>query len=93
MYQHIMTYCVEQSKTDKTTFCDNCPGQNRNRFLMKMLSIVLHNTVNTMTIELIFLTKGHTQNENDSVHSCVEAAKKGITVYAPGEWLAVVQST
>ena len=43
------------------------------------------------SIELIFLTKGHTQNENDSLHSRIECAKKDTTVYAPGEWISLAE--
>ena len=74
-----------------TLFADNCPGQNRNRYLFKMLSVAALTIGNITSIELILLEKGHTQNENDSVHSRLENAKKGRTVYHPGQWLTMAE--
>ena len=57
-----------------------------------MLSVLTINTNNLTTVELIFLEKGHTQNENDSIHSCIERAKKGINIYHPYQWETLIQS-
>ena len=47
-----------------------------------MMSVAVLTIANISSIELILLEKGHTQNENDSVHSRLETAKKGSTVYS-----------
>ena len=38
-----------------------------------------------------FLERGHTQNENDSVHSTIESAAKNVTVYTPEQWYSTVR--
>ena len=42
-------------------------------------------------IEHGFLEVGHTQNENDSVHSVIARAAKRIPVYTPSQWATVAQ--
>lgn len=56
-------------------FADNCIGQNKNRFITQMLLIAAMER--NMTINLIFLEMGHTQNFTDSTHSVIERVKKG----------------
>ena len=34
MYKHISLNCTTHPETEITCFCDSCPGQNRNRFLL-----------------------------------------------------------
>lgn len=58
-------------------FVDNCSGQNKNRFVVEMLSILAMEK--NLVINLIFLEKGHTQNVNDTVHSVMTEPKKGST--------------
>jgi len=38
-----------------------------------------------------FLERGHTQSEGDSMHSCVEHAKKGKSIYVPVQWVTLVR--
>ena len=88
------THLQEQlsSTIEKATlFCDNCPGQNKNRFMLQMMALTVIKTLNLHEIELIFLEKGHTQNANDTIHSVIENAKKGIEVLHPVQWLSVLQ--
>ena len=63
-----------------TVFADNCPGQNKNRFIIEMLSSSLINHPNIQVIQLAFFEKGHTQNENDTAHSVREKSKNGINM-------------
>ena len=70
-------------------FADNCTGQNKNRFVLQMLSLF---TIKTgISTHLIFLEKGHTQNCNDTMHSNIEKAKKGIEIDHPEQWIGVMQ--
>ena len=39
---------------------------------------------------LTFLQKGHTENENDSVHSVIERATKHAVIYSPEQWYSAV---
>lgn len=43
-------------------------------------------------IEHVYLEKGHTQNENDSVHSTIERATRHVPVYTPEQWCTAVRS-
>ena len=36
-------------------------------------------------MQLIFFEKGHTQNCNDSIHSCIEKAKEEINIHHLGQ--------
>jgi len=38
-----------------------------------------------------FLEKGHTQNENDSVHALIEKCAQKKTIYVPEQWYALVR--
>ena len=41
---------------------------------------------------LTFLQKGHTENENDSVHSVIERATKHAVIYSPEQWYSAVRT-
>lgn len=56
-----------------------------------MMSIVLKKIPNIQSIDLVFLVKGHTHNENDSVHAAIERAKKGVTIHHPREWITLAE--
>ena len=71
-------------------FSDNCPGQNRNRFIPTMLWYAL-SKYQLDKIEHSFLEKGHTQNENDSVHSSITRAAKKKDIYTPEQWCMTVK--
>lgn len=71
-------------------FADNCTGQNKNRFITQMLLIAAMER--NMTINLIFLEMGHTQNFTDSAHSVIERAKKGVNIHHPSEWVTLTET-
>lgn len=70
---------------------DNCSGQNRNRFIATMFWYCMNTLPSIDKIEHGFLEVGHTQNENDSVHSVISRASKRIPVYTPEQWASVVR--
>ena len=41
---------------------------------------------------LTFLQKGHTENENDSVHSVIERATKYAVIYSPEQWYSAMRT-
>ena len=88
----LLSTIISSPAKDVTLFADNSPGQNGNRFLMKMLSLmVLKNGNLVSSLQLIFLEKGHTQTEN--VHSAIELAKKRVTIYHPFQWVTLVETS
>lgn len=62
-------------------YSDDCAGQNRNRFVYSMWEYAAF--IYKVNIKHTFLEKGHTQNEDDSVHATIECAKKGKVIYVP----------
>lgn len=73
----------EKGYKEFSFYSDNCGGQNRNRFIYSMWEYASFTL--KVKISHIFLEWGHTQNEGDSVHSCVEHSKKGKTIYVPAQ--------
>lgn len=43
------------------------------------------------TIDQKFLESGHTHTECDSMHACIERAKKNVTIHIPDQWNTVFQ--
>ena len=67
-----------------TMFSDNCAGQNRNRFVAFALNFARkHFKLDKITH--IFLEKGHTETENDSVHATIERKVRNIDIYSPDQ--------
>lgn len=64
---------------------DGCNYQNRNKTLASALcSLAL---IKCITIEQLFLTKGHTMLEADNVHSTLEHYFKAL-IYSPGDYIS-----
>ena len=72
-------------------FADNCLGQNKNRYIIQMMSLTVRKFKNLKSIELVFLERGHTQNENDSIHSTIEKSKKTNRNISPFPAVTLVQ--
>ena len=50
--------------------------------------------LNVLQFELVehtYLVKGHTFNENDSVHSKIERIYRNMTIYTTPKWAAVIR--
>lgn len=65
-------YC--EGKEDVVFYSDNCGGQNKNKFVASMYMFAVTN-LNIVNITHKFRTARHTQNEGDSMHSCIEKEK------------------
>lgn len=66
-------------------YSDGCTFQNRNVILANAL---LHFSVkHKISITQKYLTKGHTQMECDSVHSCIERKLKNRTIELPADYI------
>jgi hypothetical protein len=73
-----------------TTYSDNCSGQNRNRYFVSMMWYALK-LLNFESVSHKFLERGHTQNENDTVHSCIEKSMKNIPLYTTSQLATTFQ--
>ncbi|XP_052741442.1 uncharacterized protein LOC128198734 [Bicyclus anynana] len=88
-------WCYLQSEAAKgikviSFYSDNCTGQNRNRFVF---ALYIHASKELgIKITHRFLQKGHTQNEGDSMHSCIEKSKKNHVLYIPEEIYAIIRN-
>ena len=72
-------------------YSDNCGGQNKNTSFVSLLWYALQK-FNFTSVEHKFLEKGHTQNENDSIHAAIENASRNISVYTTPQWAAIVSA-
>lgn len=72
-------------------FSDNCPGQNRNKFLFSLYNYLTQR--HSIIIQHTFLEKGHTQNEGDSMHSVIEKSARNIPVFTPDQWYTLVRTS
>lgn len=70
---------------------DNCPGQNHNKFLYTFYIFCAAKF--KISIKHLFLVRGHTQSEVDSVHSVIERALKKRSLYIPQELYDIVQNS
>ncbi|XP_028178546.1 uncharacterized protein LOC114365984 [Ostrinia furnacalis] len=81
---------ADKGITEVSFYSDNCSGQNRNRFVF---ALYVHASI-TLKLKIThrFLQKGHTQNEGDSMHSCIEKSKKNHVLYVPDEIYAIIRN-
>ena len=90
----VFDFLVAKSKEGKKKFVfysDNCGSQNKNKYYVSMLWYAIQK-LNLESVEQKYLEKGHTQNENDSVHASVERASRHIAVYTTAQWAAVIRT-
>ena len=86
----IELYCTT-GNMDLVLLADNCPGQNKNRYMIQIMPLAVRKFKNLKSIQLVFLERGHTQDENDSIHSTIEKSEKGIRIFHPFQWVTLVQ--
>ena len=89
MHKLVEEHCTKE-KNELVFFADNCPGQNKNRYIIQMLSLLVRIFQNIKSVTLMFLERGHTQNKNDIIHSTVEQSQKGMTINHPWQWLTLI---
>ncbi|CAG9765712.1 unnamed protein product [Ceutorhynchus assimilis] len=89
-------YFLQQNAVGKSIvfYSDNCAGQNKNRFVAAMYLYAV-SKFDIPEITHKFLVTGHTQNEGDSMHSCIEKEKKRVLrsgpIYVPAQWIPVIR--
>ena len=60
-------------------------------FFVEMLSQVLLQFQDIQCMELFFLNRGHTQNEDDSIYSVNEQNIKGVLIYHSYQWITLME--
>lgn len=60
----------ENGITTFTLYCDGCYGQNKNRYIFALY--LYASKLLGISITHRFFETGHSQNEGDSMHACIE---------------------
>ena len=68
---------------------DGCCGQFKNQFVASMFLYATRTLHHVQEINHIFLESGHSQQEGDSMHSCIEKAAKHLPVFSIENWRTV----
>lgn len=69
-------------------YSDGCAGQNKNRMIFS-LYLYVSQKYGVNIVHRYFET-GHSQSEGDSMHSCIERAKKNHTIYTPDQVYGII---
>ena len=72
-------------------FSDNTAAQNRNRYVAFSVWYAQKN-IGFSSICHTFLEVGHTETENDNVHSVIERRTRDIELYTPDQWYGAVRA-
>lgn len=72
-------------------YSDGCAGQNKNRMIFS-LYLYISQKYRVNIIHRYFET-GHSQSEGDSMHSCIERAKKNHTLYTPDQVYSIIMNS
>jgi hypothetical protein len=82
-----------QSGKPVVLYADNCFGQNKNKYITSLLMYAVQ-VLDIPSIHLHFFVVGHSQNENDHMHSLVEKQKKRALaagpIYVPAQWIPII---
>lgn len=72
-------------------YCDSCPGQNKNHFMLSMLHHFLSCSINIKCLTINYLLPGHTYMP--VVHACIDKNIKKKTVWASSEWPTIIRNS
>ena len=87
-----LKYQIGKGKTDVCLYSDNCGGQNRNKFIVTLYVYITSINPGLTSVKHSFLEKGHTQNENDSIHSTIEGERKRSNfIYCPSQYYSLAR--
>lgn len=93
VFDFLNQHCIGK---DVVFYSDNCAAQNKNKFLISMYAYCVKR-FNIKSISHKYLTIGHTENEGDSMHSCIERETKRVMrngpIYIPAEFTTIVKSS
>lgn len=92
LYDYLTKIDFEGKFKTLALYCDNCGGQNKNRYVLSMIRYFLDNSDNIETINLNFLITGHTYMPADSMHAVIENHIKKSIVQASSEWPTVLRN-
>lgn len=73
----------EKGITKFSLYSDGCYGQNKNRYIFALY--LYASKLFDITITHRFFETGHSQNEGDSMHACIEKNLKNKVLYTPDQ--------
>lgn len=86
---------VDDPNLEIIFYSDNCCGQQKNQFMFSLYMYALAN-LSIKSITHKFLISGHTQNENDNVHSVIEKSVKKFLksspIFVPDQYITLIQT-
>lgn len=71
----IINFLKSRNEENIMFYSDNCPGQNKNKFIISVYLYCVQ-VLQTKSIRHKYLVSGHTENEGNGMHSCIEQQKK-----------------
>lgn len=71
-------------------YSDGCAGQNKNRIIFSMYLYAAKKF--DINITHRYFETGHSQSEADSMHSCIERAKRNQIIYTPDQMYAIIMN-
>lgn len=81
---------------DVIFYSDNCGGQNKNKSTIFMYHKAVNYFKNINSITHKYLIVGHTMNEGDNVHACIERAiknaRKSGPIYVPDQFTFLIRN-
>ncbi|KAJ0170598.1 hypothetical protein K1T71_013969 [Dendrolimus kikuchii] len=80
---HFFKTNCENGITTFSLYSDGCYGQNKNRYIFALY--VYAAKLLCISISHRFFETGHSQNEGDSMHACIERNLKNKVVYTPDQ--------
>lgn len=87
---------AKEEPIDLIFYTDNCGGQQKNKFMIKLYQYAVQNFPKINSITHKFLVKGHTQNEGDCAHSLIERevkrSLKAAPIYTPEHFVTIIRS-
>lgn len=83
---------LPETVTHVASFSDTCGGQNRNKYVTLAALYAVNNIPHLDTIDLKFMESGHSYLEVDSIHACIERARKHKSIFTLREYALVIGS-
>lgn len=87
---HLTKHCLKDT-LPITIISDGCGYQNRNVYLASAISEFAEE--NNKIVQQLFLEKGHTQMECDSVHANIEKKLRYRNVYTPTDYVEITSDS
>lgn len=95
LYRIILFESVDDKGLFKeiSLYCDSCPGQNKNHFMLSMLHHFVSSLKNIRCLTINYFLLVHTYMPVDSVDACIDKNIKKKTGWVPSEWSTIIRNS